>query len=60
MVEVLLQNDAQVDLQDCDGHSSLMGASRSGHVDVVKVLLENDTQVNLQGSHGESSLMAAS
>ena len=40
MVEVLLENDAQVDLRDCDGHSSLMGASHSGHVDVVSTARE--------------------
>ena len=34
MVKVLLENDAQVDLQGNHGQSSLMAASHSGHVDV--------------------------
>ncbi len=51
--------NVHVDLQDSNGQSSLMIASQSGHVGVVKVLLENDAQVNLQCNHGQTSLMMA-
>ncbi len=42
VVKVLLENNAQVDLKDCHGQSSLMAASHGGHVDVVQMLLESD------------------
>ena len=48
VVKVLLEYNAQVDLQHSNGQSSLMAASYEGHVDVVKVLLESDAQVDLQ------------
>ncbi len=57
VVKVLLENDAQVDLQGNHGQSSLMAASHSGHVDIVGVLLEKYAQVDLQGSDGTSPLM---
>ena len=44
---MLLEYNAQVDLQNNNGRSSLMCACYRGHVDVVKVLLENNTQVDL-------------
>ncbi len=57
--EVLLDNDAQVNLQGSQGQSSLMIASQEGHAEMVMVLLENDAQVNLQCNHGQTSLMMA-
>ena len=48
MVKLLLENKAQVDLQDNIGWASLFAASQNGHVDVAKVLLENKAQVDLQ------------
>ncbi len=60
MVKVLLENNAQVNIQDSLGKSSLTIASLNGHVDVIKVLLENAAQVDLQDNNGKSSLMVAS
>ena len=53
MVKLLLENKAQVDLQDNIGWSSLFAASQNGHVDVAiyKVLLENKAQVDLQNNN---------
>ncbi len=48
MVKVLLENNAQVDLQNKEGWSSLIVASILGHTGVVKVLLENNAHVDFQ------------
>ena len=54
---VLLENKASVDMQDDDGRTALMSASRSGHKEVVAVLLENGANVDMhnsmQGTEGQ-------
>ncbi len=52
MVKLLLDRGAQVDLQDDNGSSSLLLASRHGHSDVVKLLLDNSAQVDSQDDMG--------
>ena len=59
MVQILLDNRAQVDILSLLGTSALMHASQNGHVDVVKILLDNRAQVNLQSKTGTSALMYA-
>ncbi len=46
-VNILLENGAEVNLQQKDGWSAIMVACHNGHAEVVKVLLENDPEVNL-------------
>ena len=48
MAKVLLENGAQVDLQNVHGLSALMVASQSGHAEVVKLLLDNGAQIHLK------------
>ena len=60
VVKILLENEAQVNLQEKNGLSSLMLASQNGHDDVVRLLLENKAQVDLQNINGWTSSMAAS
>ena len=60
MAKLLLENGAQVDLQQNDGWSALMLASRCGHCEVAKLLLENGAQVDLQQNDRSSALISAS
>lgn len=67
LIHILLAGGASVDLTDRFGHSALMWAALSGHVDAVKVLLgyegytSDDTRasINKQDSHGETALILA-
>ena len=52
IVKALLEYNAQVDLQDKNGWSSLMEASLKGNINVVQVLLKNNAQVDLQENKG--------
>ncbi len=49
-----------MDLQDSDGLSSLMAASSTGNVKMVKLLLEHNAQVHLVGKNGATALTVAS
>ena len=59
MVKKLVENKAEVNLQDKDGWSALMDAAMLGHTDTVKVLVENKADLNLQDKDGWSALMDA-
>lgn len=59
MVGLLLDNGAQIDLQDNDGKSSLIHATCMGHRDLIAYLIEQDAQVNLQENNGWFPLMHA-
>ena len=60
VVEVLLENNAQVNLQADKGWSALMIASQNGHNKVVKMLIDNCANVNLRSDDGWTALMIAS
>ena len=60
IVKLLLENGAQVNLQDNNGICALMSASQKGHSDIVKLLLEYSAHVNVQDDDGLSALMTAS
>ncbi len=60
VVSVLVENGAQVDLQDKRGLSALMLASQNGHAGVVEMLLKNGCRENLQNINGESAITIAS
>ena len=57
MVELLLENGAQVDLQGGKGWSALMHASWSGHSEVVQLLLDKGAQVDLLSGVRFSALL---
>ena len=59
-VESLLKRGAQVDLQDKDGVSPLMGASHYKRGDIIRLLLDWKAKVNLQDKNGDSALIIAS
>ena len=52
VVKILLENGAQVDLQQQDCWSALMIAILNRYSEVVKILLENGAQLDLQEQCG--------
>lgn len=59
VVKMLLDQGANVDLQDEYGVTALMWASKYGHTKVVKMLLDNGVNVYHQNKDGISVLMVA-
>ena len=50
VAKLLLDHDAQVNMQDNGGWSTLMYTSSKGHTEVAKLLLDHDAQVNMQNN----------
>ena len=59
-VALLLQNGAEIDMQENNSWSSLMIASQNGHTETVALLLKNGAEIDMQENKGWSSLMIAS
>ena len=59
-MQLLLDNGAEVDHQDRDGWTALMGASRRGHVGIVQTLLAEGAEINHQDNEGWTALYLAS
>ncbi len=55
----LLEEGAQVDLQDRTGWSAFMFATHEGHTELAKLLLEYNADVDLQSVKWESALSLA-
>ena len=51
-VALLLQNGAQIDMQDNNGWFSLMFASRNGHTETVALLLQNGADGHVKNNEG--------
>ena len=60
MAKLLLENGAQVDIQDYGGWSALMIVSLMGRLEISKLLLDYGAQVDLQQKGGGSAPMMAS
>lgn len=60
MVQILLEWNAQVDIQDRDGHTALIFAAYEGHYEIVKALLAKGADVHKRNMAGETALLFAS
>lgn len=58
--EILIDNEANVDLQTRDNGTALMSASLLGHTEVVKLLLDAGANVHLKAIYGLTALYTAS
>ena len=59
VVELLLSKDPDINIQNNDGWTALMSASRYGHHQVVELLLSKDPDINIQNNDGVTALMSA-
>ena len=59
-VELLLKNEAKIDIKNNDGWTALMFASEMGRKDIVELLLKDKANSNIQNNDGKTALMLAS
>ena len=55
-----MEKGANVDIQDNNGRTALMGASFFGYLDVMKTLLEREVAIDIQSNNGATALLTAS
>ena len=60
VVELLLKEKADPNIQNNDGRTALMVASRNGHQQVVELLLKEKADPNIQNNDGRTALIVAS
>lgn len=60
IIELLLQNGAEVAMQNGEGDSPLIIASHLGNYGVVELLLQSGADVNLQNDEGQTALFMSS
>ena len=60
ILDLLIGNNADINIQSVIGETALILASGSGHYEIVQTLLENNVEVNATNFHGETALMSAS
>lgn len=60
VIEVLVENGAELNAQNKDGWTALMLAALKGHSEVVHVLLEKGADIRLKNTAGWTALKAAS
>ena len=56
IVNILLQNDADVNAADGDGLTPLHDAAYNGHTDIVDLLIENKADINAKDIYGLTPL----
>jgi uncharacterized protein len=56
IINILLENGADLETQDTDGSTALMKAAFSGHTDIVRVLLERGADVKKKSKEGRTAL----
>jgi ankyrin repeat protein len=59
VVEILLQQNANVDMQDRNGRTALHEAVVQGHKDVAEILLQRNADINLRDSDETTALQLA-
>ena len=59
IARLLIENGANVNIQNDDGYTALMYATMMNNIDIVKLLLENGANVNIQNNRGSTALELA-
>ncbi len=57
LVQILLDNDADINARGSEGRTALMIAAQFDSVDILNLLLERGANVNARDANGESALM---
>jgi ankyrin repeat protein len=56
MVEILINNGAEVNITDNEGMTALMYAVKNGHLAIAKSLLDQGANVNIKNNNGQTAL----
>ena len=56
IVKLLLDNNANKDIQDKDGRTALIFASYYGYKNILKILLDKGANPNLKASNGKTAI----
>ena len=56
IMRLLLENGAQVNIQDCTGDTPLLQCARDGFIECVRLLLEHQADASLRDKQGLSPL----
>lgn len=59
IVRLLIDEDANLNLQTNLGHTALMIGAINGYIEVVKLLIDKGADLNLQDNNGNTALMTA-
>lgn len=59
VVDLLIQNNARLDIADGSGSTALHLAASRGHVEVLELLLVENVDVEARNSHGKTALWVA-
>ena len=54
IAKMLLEKGASIDIQNIDGWTALIWASRNGNIDIVETLLESGANVSIQDNNGRT------
>ena len=58
-MKFLVENEANLDIQDNDGVTALIYASYSGYIEIVKFLVINEADLYIQDNVGDTALITA-
>lgn len=56
MVQLLIDNGADINIKNKDGYTALIWASSEGHLDVVRLLLDAGANANIKDNWGNTAL----
>ena len=59
LVQLLIDNNANLNVTDNYGATALIRAASSGHTEIVKLLIDNDANLNVTDNHGATALIRA-
>jgi ankyrin repeat protein len=56
LVELLIDNNADIKLKNCDGQTALHIAAREGNIDIIKLLINTRIRINKVDNEGKTAL----
>ena len=59
LVKLLIENNADLNIQDNYGETALIYNAKRGQTEIVKLLIDNNADLNIKANYGETALMRA-